>query len=30
MYHDVIVNFGSDKVCLPAKDIWIAAVDYYM
>ena len=37
MYHGVIINFGSTKVCSPAifetsfsydKDIWIAATDY--
>ena len=39
MHHGVTFNFGSAKVCSPAifetsfsydKDIWIAAIDYYM
>ena len=37
MHHGVTFNFDSDKVCAPAifekcdvKDIWIAAIDYYM
>ena len=35
MHHGVTFNFGSAKVCSPArlekcfKDIWIAATDYY-
>ena len=38
-HHDVTFNFGSAKVCSPAifetcisydKDIWIAAIDYYV
>ena len=39
MHHGVTFNFGSAKVYSPAifetsfsydKDIWIAAIDYYM
>ena len=39
MHHGATINFGSAKVCSPAKfetsfsydkDIWTAATDYYM
>ena len=39
VHHDVIISYGSAKVCSPAifetcfsfdKDTWIASTDYYM